>query len=94
MKANLPLLANILGHADFLAGDIHTRWLDETLAALATPDPTRRARIVAPPAGAPVAAGSAGARAVSCPLYTCRAADESSRVLQTLHLTLLVHIIT
>ena len=35
VDSNLAVLANILGYPDFVAGDVHTRWLDEHIAELA-----------------------------------------------------------
>ncbi len=65
---NIPFLQNILGHADFVAGAVHTRWVDEMLKELAAP-PTQRDRFVpatAPaPAAAPASGGFAGARVTS-----------------------------
>jgi acetyl-CoA carboxylase carboxyltransferase component/biotin carboxyl carrier protein len=53
VATNIPFLRNVLNHADFSAGRVHTRWIDEHVATLATIDPPT-----------PVAAGSgfAGAR--------------------------------
>ena len=33
---NIPFLQSILAHADFAAGNIHTRWVDENMTSLAT----------------------------------------------------------
>ncbi|MEM7269615.1 MAG: carboxyl transferase domain-containing protein [Pseudomonadota bacterium] len=35
VTANLPFLANILTHPEFVAGEAHTRWVDENLETLA-----------------------------------------------------------
>ena len=61
---NIPFLQNILAHPDFIGGGVHTRWVDETLKALAA-IPESRDRFVAavpPPA---VSGGFAGARVTS-----------------------------
>ena len=34
---NMPFLRNVLGHEDFAAGRVHTRWVDEHIAELAVP---------------------------------------------------------
>jgi acetyl/propionyl-CoA carboxylase alpha subunit/acetyl-CoA carboxylase carboxyltransferase component len=34
--SNIAFLRNVLAHPDFVAGKVHTRWLDENLATLAT----------------------------------------------------------
>jgi acetyl/propionyl-CoA carboxylase alpha subunit len=34
-STNIPFLQNVLAHADFAAGNFHTRWIDEHTAALA-----------------------------------------------------------
>ncbi|MGE0624019.1 MAG: carboxyl transferase domain-containing protein [Pseudomonadales bacterium] len=44
---NIPFLRNIISHADFAQGLVHTRWTDEHLIALAT-QPGDRNRFVAP----------------------------------------------
>ena len=65
---NIPFLQNILAHPDFIGGGVHTRWVDETLTALAAA-PEGRDRFVAAqvaaPAAAPAAGGFAGARVTS-----------------------------
>ncbi len=70
---NIPFLHNILAHPDFVAGAVHTRWVDEKLKDLAQP-PDLRQRFVtaavpgttAPPAADPAAPeGFAGARVKS-----------------------------
>ena len=65
VDTNIPFLLNVLGHEDFAHGRIHTRWVDEHLAALALPPADARARFVAADAGPAeetAAAGFAGAR--------------------------------
>ena len=44
VATNIALLRNILAHADFAAGAIHTRWLDEHAPSLAMPNDTARPR--------------------------------------------------
>ena len=56
---NISFLRAILEHQDFVAGTIHTRWVDEHIAALAAND-QRRQRFV--PTPATDQAGFAGAR--------------------------------
>ena len=41
-----PFLRNILAHADFAAGNVHTRWVDENMAALVADGPDQRRRFV------------------------------------------------
>ncbi|MGD8417615.1 MAG: carboxyl transferase domain-containing protein [Pseudomonadales bacterium] len=43
---NIPFLKNIIGHEDFAAGRVHTRWTDEKLTQLATPPASGRDRFV------------------------------------------------
>ena len=62
---NIPFLLNVLGHADFAAGRVHTRWVDEHLAELAVPASEVKQRFAsapAPNAGAEDGGGFAGAR--------------------------------
>jgi acetyl/propionyl-CoA carboxylase alpha subunit/acetyl-CoA carboxylase carboxyltransferase component len=37
VSTNIAFLRNVLAHPDFVGGTVHTRWLDEHLAALAAP---------------------------------------------------------
>ena len=39
VSTNIAFLQNVLADADFAAGRIHTRWVDDNLAALAAPNP-------------------------------------------------------
>ena len=65
VATNIGFLCNILAHADFLGGSVHTRWLEESLATLAAPGNHRR-RFVEPARQAPGGvAGFAGARVSS-----------------------------
>jgi acetyl/propionyl-CoA carboxylase alpha subunit/acetyl-CoA carboxylase carboxyltransferase component len=59
--SNIPFLRAILGHPDFAAGTVHTRWLDEQMTALAAAAAEIRPRHVEAAAPAP-AGGFAGAR--------------------------------
>jgi acetyl/propionyl-CoA carboxylase alpha subunit/acetyl-CoA carboxylase carboxyltransferase component len=47
VATNIGLLRNILRHPDFVAGAVHTRWLDENVAELAAPDETAVSRYAA-----------------------------------------------
>src|SRR5262249_19022724 len=58
---NIPFLRAVLAHPDFVAGNVHTRWLDEHLAALA--DGTDQRRRYVDPTRAD--GGFAGARITS-----------------------------
>jgi acetyl/propionyl-CoA carboxylase alpha subunit len=61
---NIGLLRNIIGHPDFAAGEVHTRWLDDNAATLAAKDETAVNRF-APTAQSrskDAAGGFAGAR--------------------------------
>ena len=61
---NIPFLHNVLGHDDFAAGRITTRWVDEHLAELAAPPASVRQRFVTaePEKPEPGPSGYAGAR--------------------------------
>ena len=61
--ANIAFLRNVLNHQDFLAGRVHTRWVDEHLAELAVPLAEAKQRFVAAQKAASADAGGfAGAR--------------------------------
>ena len=64
VATNIAFLRNVLGHEDFAAGRVYTRWVDEHLGELAAPPANASQRFVAASAGgAPEAdAGYAGAR--------------------------------
>ena len=64
VATNIAFLRNVLGHEDFAAGRVYTRWVDEHLGELAAPAANAPQRFVAASAaGAPEAdAGYAGAR--------------------------------
>ena len=60
---NIAFLRNVLNHQDFLAGRVHTRWVDEHLAELAVPLAEAKQRFVATQKAASADAGGfAGAR--------------------------------
>ncbi len=61
LNTNVGFLKNIIGHADFAAGAIHTRWVDEQMATLAEPS-TERDRFVAQQSSSLQGDGFAGAR--------------------------------
>ena len=50
VETNIPLLQSILAHPDFATGDIHTRFVDQEIAQLATVS-TQHRRFVAPAGG-------------------------------------------
>ena len=58
VDTNIPFIQAILAHEDFASGNVHTRFVDETLEALAAP--TERRLYVAPVSGLP-GAGAEGA---------------------------------
>ena len=61
---NIPFLRNVLAHADFASGAVHTRWVDEHMAELASEGTDQRQRFVAAarPAAGSNDSGFAGAR--------------------------------
>lgn len=63
VATNIPFLRAILAHPDFVAGHVHTRWVDEHIAELARPVEHRETQGAAPRAGAKE--GFAGARVKS-----------------------------
>ena len=65
VATNIAILRNILAHADFAAGNVHTRWFDENVAALARDDRDQRRRFVETAPPAENAGGFAGARVKS-----------------------------
>jgi acetyl/propionyl-CoA carboxylase alpha subunit/acetyl-CoA carboxylase carboxyltransferase component len=62
--SNIPFLRAILAHPDFVAGTVHTRWLDEQAATLAASGTELRERFV-PATPRADAGGFAGARVKS-----------------------------
>ena len=63
--SNISFLRNVLDHADFAAGRVYTRWVDEHIAQLAVPRTDMRQRFVETPGPNPgegAASGFAGAR--------------------------------
>jgi len=79
---NIPFLHNILDHADFASGAVHTRWVDEKLKDLAAAVDQRH-RFVKPAAPTPVPAaassGFAGARVKSRDPLALFAHDEQTK---------------
>jgi acetyl/propionyl-CoA carboxylase alpha subunit/acetyl-CoA carboxylase carboxyltransferase component len=65
VATNIPFLRNILGHADFAAGNVHTRWVDEHIAALVADGPDQRRRFVEAARPPDNDSGFAGARVKS-----------------------------
>ncbi len=63
VATNIAFLREILAHPDFAAGDIHTRWVDENIGALATAGAEQRQRYVESTTTS--ASGFAGARVKS-----------------------------
>ncbi|MEM6999918.1 MAG: carboxyl transferase domain-containing protein [Pseudomonadota bacterium] len=61
LSANTGFLMNLIEHPDFVAGSIHTRWVDEHMAALVA-DNENRARFVASTQSGTSGDGFAGAR--------------------------------
>ncbi|HEY0184806.1 MAG TPA: carboxyl transferase domain-containing protein [Rhodopila sp.] len=62
VSSNIPFLQAILTHSDFIAGRVHTRWLDEHTSALVAATSEQRQRFVAAATSAVSAGGFAGAR--------------------------------
>jgi acetyl/propionyl-CoA carboxylase alpha subunit/acetyl-CoA carboxylase carboxyltransferase component len=65
VATNIPFLQNLLAHEDFVAGRIHTRFVDDEIAMLAAAESTaHRVRYVeaTPSAEAPLPSGFAGAQ--------------------------------
>src|SRR6185369_11587615 len=52
LGTNIAFLRNILAHADFAAGRMHTRWVDDNVAALVAEAPDPRRRVAETPRGA------------------------------------------
>ena len=65
VSTNIPFLRNILAHADFAAGRVHTRWVEENMAALVAEAPDQRRRFVEPARAASSDGGFAGAQVKS-----------------------------
>ena len=62
VATNIPFLMNVLADPDFLAGAVHTRWVDEHVARLAAPPSEARPRHAASkPNGAQYGAGNGAA---------------------------------
>ncbi len=80
---NISFLRAILAHPDFVAGDVHTRWVDEHMAALAAPG-EQRSRFVEAARPAMGGAGFAGARVKSRDPLALFAHDAQVKAEQTL----------
>ena len=65
VSTNLPFLRAILAHPDFVNSAVHTRWIDDNAAALASAAGEQTGRFVAPAAVPAPNAGFAGARVKS-----------------------------
>ncbi len=62
ISTNIPFLQSILAHPDFVAANVHTRWVDDHGAELAAASTDRPARFLAAPRAAASESGFAGAR--------------------------------
>ena len=62
VATNIAFLANILAHSDFAAGNVHTRWVDEHIAALVAGDADQQRRFVESARRPENEGGFAGAR--------------------------------
>src|SRR5215831_9857264 len=62
VSTNIAFLRNVLAHPDFIAGKVHTRWLDEHVKDLAAQKEQRQRFIEAAKTAAASDAGFAGAR--------------------------------
>ena len=83
VSTNIPFLQNVLSDPDFLAGDVHTRWVDESVARLAVaPDLPARHAATASVAAEP-ADGFAGARVDTSDPLALFAHDQSVKAAQT-----------
>ncbi len=78
---NIPFLRAVLGHPDFVAGAVHTRWIDESLAALTTTEEQRHL-FIEPTRQAATAGGFAGARVKSRDPLALFAHDAASKAEQ------------
>ena len=65
VATNITFLLKILAHDDFSTGNVHTRWLDENVASLASDNLDQRRRYVEAMQPASKAGGFAGARVKS-----------------------------
>jgi acetyl/propionyl-CoA carboxylase alpha subunit/acetyl-CoA carboxylase carboxyltransferase component len=65
VTTNIPFLQNILTHPDFADANVHTRWIDEHVADLATPGTQRRRHVASNAEARSDAGGHAGARVAS-----------------------------
>ena len=86
VATNIPFLQNLLAHEDFVAGRVHTRFVDDEIATLAADASTaHRARYVqaAPAAEAAAISGFAGAQVVSKDPLALFAHDAGVKAQQT-----------
>jgi acetyl/propionyl-CoA carboxylase alpha subunit/acetyl-CoA carboxylase carboxyltransferase component len=65
VATNIPFLLNILAHADFASGRVHTRWVDEHIATLVADSADQRRGFVETARPAANDGGFAGARVKS-----------------------------
>jgi acetyl/propionyl-CoA carboxylase alpha subunit len=65
VDTNISFLRNLLGHPDFAAGNVHTRWVDEHMAALTAGGSPQRRRFVEAARPEDHDSGFAGARVKS-----------------------------
>src|SRR4029453_18862637 len=79
VATNIPFLRNILAHADFAAGKVHTRWVDENTAALVANSPDWRRRFVEAARPPAQGGGFAGARVNSRDPLALFAHDEKMK---------------
>jgi acetyl/propionyl-CoA carboxylase alpha subunit len=88
VETNIPFLQNVLAHADFAAGQVHTRFVDEHIADFATVDgDAHRQRFVPSEAfvtsSGPDASGFAGAQVDSSDPLALFAHDASVKATQS-----------
>ena len=85
IETNIPFLQNVLAHADFAAGEVHTRFVDEQIAELAATDgDAHRRRFVTSEAFATSeASGFAGAQVDSDDPLALFAHDASVKATQS-----------
>ena len=84
LQTNIPFLQNVLAHPDVAVGEVHTRWLDENIPALAANGAAPRARFVSSEAEAAEAdRGLAGAQVDSSDPLALFAHDQAVKERQT-----------
>ena len=84
VATTIPFLQNVLASEAFAAGEVHTRWVDENIATLATPAETRQ-RFVASEAKMATSSndGYAGARVKNSDPLALFAHDQAVKSTQT-----------